>query len=350
MTLARRARRSGHAHRLRRTLVVGAVAIAAPLLVSGCADNGQNMLHPHSPQAGEISTLWWAMMAVGWVVFLGSVAFLVIGWRRRHEEGLPIFGQSSTASTGLVVLFGIAIPVVVLTAVFVVANLFITQQTQPPAQAATAMTVRAIGHQWWWEFRYPGTTAVTANELHIPVRTKVNVVATTADVIHDFWVPELNRKIDMIPGHPNRVELYSDSVGVFRGQCAEFCGLQHAHMSMKVFVQPPAQYRAWLANMAGPARTPATPLQRSGENTFLTQQCSSCHMIRGTSAHGVIGPDLTHLATRTSLAADTIPNDRGSLAGWILDPQHVKPGNDMPGLNLTGSQAQAVLAYLESLR
>jgi cytochrome c oxidase subunit 2 len=290
------------------------------------------------------------MMSAGWVVLLGSVGFLIIGWCRRHKEGLPILGQSAKGATGLVVAFGIVIPVVVLAAVFTVANLFITRQTQPPALAATQMTVEVIGHQWWWEFRYPGTRAVTANELHIPVNTKVNVDVATADVIHDFWVPELNRKIDTIPGHPNRVELIASRTGVYRGQCAEFCGLQHAHMALKVFVQPQAQYRAWLANMARDARTPATPMQRAGENVFLTQQCASCHTIRGTSARGVIGPDLTHLATRTSLASDTIPNDRGSLLGWVLDPQHVKPGNDMPGLDLSGRQGTAVLAYLESLK
>jgi cytochrome c oxidase subunit 2 len=323
---------------------------AAAVLVTGCADNGQNMLHPVSRPAQEISDLWWAMMGAGWVVLIGSLFYLLVGWRRRRKEGLPIFGQNPRASTGLVVAFGIVIPVIVLAAVFVAANLFITEQTQPPAVAATSMTVKAIGHQWWWEFRYPGTRAVTANELHIPVNTKVNVVATTADVIHDFWVPELNRKIDMIPGHPNRVELYANKVGVYRGQCAEFCGLQHAHMSMKVFVQPVAQYQAWLRNMASDARTPTTSEQQAGEHVFLTQQCSSCHTIRGTSAQGTIGPDLTHLATRTSLAAVTLPNDPGHLAGWVLDPQDAKPGNDMPGLDLTGPQAHAVLAYLESLK
>jgi cytochrome c oxidase subunit 2 len=175
-------------------------------------------------------------------------------------------------------------------------------------------------------------------------------VARTADVIHSFWVPELNRKIDMIPGHPNRILLYADQAGTYRGQCAEFCGLQHAHMALEVVAEPAARFRAWLRAQSAPAATPRSPAQRAGERVFLTNQCASCHTIRGTPARGQVGPDLTHLASRTTLAALTIPNRPGYLAGWVLDPQHVKPGAEMPGLNLSGPDFQALLAYLESLR
>jgi cytochrome c oxidase subunit 2 len=212
------------------------------------------------------------------------------------------------------------------------------------------MTVDAIGHQWYWEFTYPGTKAVTDDEMHIPVDTRVNLVATTADVIHSFWVPELNRKIDTIPGQQNRILLYSNKVGVYRGQCAEYCGLQHAHMGMLVFVQSKAQFRAWLKQQSAPAATPKTALQRRGEQVFLNGPCSSCHTIRGTSARGYVGPDLTHLASRTTLAGLTIPNRKGYLGGWIVDSQHIKPGNQMPDIRLTGRQLQALLAYLESLK
>jgi cytochrome c oxidase subunit 2 len=169
-------------------------------------------------------------------------------------------------------------------------------------------------------------------------------------VIHSFWVPELNRKIDMIPGHPNRILLYADEPGSYRGQCGEFCGLQHTHMGMWVVAQEPAAFRAWLANMARPRRAPATAAARDGEGVFQGSQCASCHTIRGTPARGRIGPDLTHLATRATLAAATIPNTPADLREWITDPQHVKPGNKMPGLNLGASEVQALLAYLRSLR
>jgi cytochrome c oxidase subunit 2 len=206
-----------------------------------------------------------------------------------------------------------------------------------------------IGHQWWWEVRYPGTQAVTANEIHIPVGTRVNLVATTDDVIHSFWVPQLNRKIDMIPGRRNRILLYADKPGRFRGQCAEFCGADHARMGLYVFADQPARFRAWLSNMGKPRRAPATPDQQAGERTFLSDQCASCHTIRGTSARGRIGPDLTHLATRTTLAALTIPNRKGDLGAWIMDPQHVKPGNRMPALGLGGREVQDLVAYLGGL-
>jgi cytochrome c oxidase subunit II len=178
----------------------------------------------------------------------------------------------------------------------------------------------------------------------------VNVVGTTADVIHSFWVPQLNRKIDLIPGRTNRALLYADKPGTYRGQCAEFCGDQHAHMALEVDAQEPAGFRAWLADMRRPARASSTGSQHRGEQVFLTQACSACHTIRGTAAKGDIGPDLTHLASRTSLAAVTIPNRRDTLGDWIADPQHVKPGNRMPGLHLSGGDFQSILDYLQSLR
>jgi cytochrome c oxidase subunit II len=212
------------------------------------------------------------------------------------------------------------------------------------------MTIDVIGHQWFWEVRYPGTAAVTANEIHIPARTRVNVVGRSADVIHSFWVPQLNRKIDLIPGRTNRTLLYADKPGVYRGQCAEFCGVQHAHMGLEVFADPPARFRAWLANMARPTPAAATPEQRRGEQAFLTDSCASCHTLRGTPANGDVGPDLTHLATRTSLAAETIPNTPAYLAQWVHDPQSVKPGNRMPALQIKPGDFKALISYLTSRR
>jgi cytochrome c oxidase subunit 2 len=332
----------------RRHAVAVILFAALALLAAGCGD--QSTLSPHSKASRDIATLWWWMLGAAGVVFFGALFLLLLGWTRRRKRGLPVFGEDEGLTTGLVVTFGIAVPVVTLIALFVVANFSVVSATQAPKTASTAMTIQVIGHQWFWEVRYPGTTAVTANEIHIPARTRVNVVATTTDVIHSLWVPELNRKIDMIPGHRNRVLLYADRPGVYRGQCAEFCGPQHAHMSMKVFAQPPDRFRAWLRNMAAPRRAPSSPELTRGEQVFVASACASCHTIRGTSAHGDVGPDLTHLATRTTLAALTIPNRRGYLGGWILDPQHIKPGAKMPAIALGGADFQAVLDYLQSLR
>ena len=335
----------------RRAFLLAGIVLV-PLLLASCGQSqgGQSTLHPESDQSRKIMHLWWGMLAAAAVVFAGAIVLLAIAYRRRTREGLPVIGQEPTVSTGLVVAFGIVIPVTCLVILFFIANIGVVNATSSPKPGQTRMNMTVIGHQWFWEVRYPGTTAVTANEIHIPVRTPVNVTLKSADVIHSFWVPELNKKVDMLPGHPNQLGLYADNVGVYRGQCAEFCGLQHAHMAMAVYVDPPAKFRAWLANMAKPLAPPTTPQAKAGEQVFLTQQCESCHTIRGTSAQGQIGPDLTHLATRRTLAALAIPNTPEQLAQWIANPQHFKPGNKMPGLNLGPAQLRQLVAFLDGLR
>ena len=321
-------------------------------MLAGCGGS-QNALNPHSHPATDIANLFWVMMAVSFGGLALITGLLVLAWVRRNRRG---FGDPEDPHPGekpswfVVLGMGVVFPLMVIVALFIVGNWAIVNVTQAPAASTTAMTVDAIGHQWYWEFRYPGTRAVTADELHIPVGTRVNLVATTADVIHSFWVPALNRKIDTIPGQQNRILLYSNQVGVFRGQCAEFCGLQHAHMGMLVFVQSKAQFRAWLHRQAQPAASPTTAVARRGEQAFLGGSCSSCHAIRGTPARGFVGPDLTHLASRTTLAGLTIPNSRSYLSRWIVDSQHFKPGNDMPNFSLRSGQLQSLVAYLEGLK
>jgi cytochrome c oxidase subunit 2 len=222
--------------------------------------------------------------------------------------------------------------------------------TSAPKAGSTAMTIRVIGHQWFWEVRYPGTPAVTANEIHIPTDTRVNVQVTTDDVIHSFWVPQLNRKIDLIPGQTNHVLLDADKPGVYRGQCAEFCGLQHAHMAFAIYADPPDRFKAWLANESAPRRAPSTPDQRAGEQAFLASQCASCHQIRGTPANGQVGPDLTHVGARQTLAGYMFSNDPDQMMSWIKNPQHIKPGAKMPALGLNDQELRKLTAYLQSLR
>ena len=325
------------------------------LALAGCGGS-QNALNPHSHAATDIANLFWVMMAVSFGGLALITGLLVFAWVRRGRRGIG--GDAADPHPGekpawfVVLGMGVVFPLMVIVALFIVGNWAIIKTTQAPAASSTDLTVDAIGHQWYWEFRYPGTKAVTADEMHIPVGTRVNLVATTADVIHSFWVPELNRKIDTIPGQQNRILLYSNKVGVFRGQCAEYCGLQHAHMGMLVVVQPKAQFQAWLRKQAAPAAKPTTAAARRGEQEFLggSGSCSSCHAIRGTPARGFVGPDLTHLASRSTLAGLTIPNSRSYLARWIADSQHFKPGNDMPNFHLRGSQLQSLVAYLEGLK
>jgi cytochrome c oxidase subunit 2 len=326
---------------------IGTAAVVS-LGLTGCGR--QSTVSPRSPQTHQIAVLWWWMLGAAAVVFLGAVILLVLAWLRRDTPGLPVFGERDDVAKRLVLVFGIAIPLAVLVPLFGWADVYTVNRTDAPDPRSTALTIAVIGHQWWWEVRYPGTPAITANEIHIPTGTRVDVLATTADVIHSFWVPQLARKIDMIPGRQNRVLLYAARPGVYRGQCAEFCGLQHADMSLLVVAQPAAAYRAWLADMSAPAPAPADPAARLGAQTFMSSQCASCHQIRGTPAQAYVGPDLTHLATRSTLAAAEIPNDPRHLAAWITDPQGIKPGSRMPDLGLAPPAVAGLVAYLDGLR
>jgi cytochrome c oxidase subunit 2 len=339
--------RAGSSPALRSAYVVLAGPVA--FLLGGCG-SAQDTLSPQGPPAREIASLWWWMMGGSFVGLAVVSGLLVLAWVRRGKMG-PGREPGERLSWIVVVGLGLGAMMAGLVALFVVADIFVIGDTEAPAATSTAFTVRAVGHQWYWEFAYPGTRhAVTADEMHIPVRTPVRVVAETADVIHSFWVPELNRKIDAIPGQHNAIELYADRSGRYRGTCNQFCGLQHAHMGLYVFVDSKARFRAWLARQARAASAPATRLERRGLRVFLDGPCSSCHTIRGTPAHGDVGPDLTHLASRTTLGALTIPNNPDALGDWIVDSQHVKPGNQMPDVRLTGPQLRALLAYLETLR
>jgi cytochrome c oxidase subunit 2 len=221
---------------------------------------------------------------------------------------------------------------------------FVIRSTAAPAPGSTALTVHVVGHQWFWEIRYGNARETTANELHIPVRTRVNVIGTTADVIHSLWVPELNRKIDLIPGRTNRVLLYADRAGTYLGQCAEFCGKQHAHMELTVVAEPRARFEQWLRRQAQPAPAGA------GLQVFMRSGCANCHELRGTAADAHVGPDLTHVASRSTLAAGTIPNDRAHLTEWLANPQDVKPGTRMPKLPLSQRDIKTLVDYLERLK
>ena len=309
--------------------------------------SGQSVLTPHSGPEHDITTLWWVMFGVACVGLTLIAVLLLLGWVRRNRASLP-FGGSERAATRLVVGLGIATPIVLLSALFVWSDVFIIRSTAAPSPRSTAMTIQVIGHQWFWEIRYDGGRIATANELHIPVRTRVNVVGTTADVIHSLWVPELNRKIDLIPGRTNRVLLDANQPGTYLGQCSEFCGVQHAHMEMRVVAQPRAQFESWLRREGTPLAASAT--SGSGLELFLSSGCANCHTIQGTPAQADVGPDLTHVGSRTTLAAGTIPNDSAHLAAWLRDPQKVKPGTKMPKLPLSQSDISGLVKYLEGLK
>ena len=213
--------------------------------------------------------------------------------------------------------------------------------------------MEVTGRLWWWELRYldadGGEIARTANEMHIPVGEPVTLRLISDNVIHSFWVPQLQGKTDMIPGRVNESWIQAGEPGVYRGQCAEFCGVQHSMMAFLAIAEPAEAFDRWLARQAQPAAEPTEPSLVRGRDVFLRAGCGGCHTVRGTPAAGRTGPDLTHIAGRRTLAAATVPNTRGHLAGWISDPQHVKPGNKMPAATLEPGDLHALIAYLESL-
>jgi cytochrome c oxidase subunit 2 len=239
----------------------------------------------------------------------------------------------------------VILPALILISVFVVSLADMRSLSRSGEEAS--LEIEVTGHDWWWEARYPNG-AVTANEIHIPVGEPVRLRLETADVIHSFWVPRLQGKTDLISGRVRHMWLQADEPGRYRGQCAEFCGLQHSNMDFFVVADPPARFRSWLANAAAPA-TPPTGLAADGEETFLSSTCVACHAVRGTPATAEVGPDLTHVAERSTLLAGTIRNTADGLERVIVEPQTLKPGVAMPPTELTAERLRALVAYLEQL-
>jgi cytochrome c oxidase subunit 2 len=329
-------------------VAVAAGLSTAAISAAGCGENDQSTMSPAAKSAQDISTLWWVMLAGATVVF--AVVLVLLGMvllRRRADRDKPNLRPRSRVGTWVPVVGGIVVPAILLSILF--ALTLATLSSASPSGAPT-MRIDVTGRQWFWDVSYPSAHVRTANEIHIPVGRPVRIDATTGDVIHSFWVPELDRKIDMIPGRKNSIVLEALHAGTFRGQCAEFCGLQHAHMAFVVVAEPAQQFRSWLEAQAKPARPPPTPVLEQGEQVFLGSACVYCHTIAGTNASGKVGPDLTHIASRKFIGAGVAPNSPGELAGWIIDPQHLKPGNKMPGTDLTGPELQDLLDYLESLQ
>ncbi|MFL5737040.1 MAG: cytochrome c oxidase subunit II [Actinomycetota bacterium] len=329
----------------RRTLLLVGGCVAAGFVLQACAGS-PSTLDPHADQASTIARLWWTMLVLGGIVFLAVVVYLAVALLRRgRRETTPLLDDGR--GTGVVIGAGIVVPAIILVALF-----FLTLGTISALSADDAhetLAIQVIGHQWWWQVKYPSEGFATANEIHIPVGQPVELRLTTDDVIHSFWVPQLQRKMDLIPGQVNLLTVEADTAGIYRGQCAEYCGLQHANMAFQVIAQPAASFQAWMADQERVPPQPEDDLAQQGQQVFLGSACVYCHTIRGTNASGTIGPDLTHVASRNTLAAGTIPNTPGGLAGWIVDPQTIKPGNKMPPTQLSQPQLHELLVYLETL-
>ncbi len=329
--------------------------IGLGLLASGCAGE-QSTLDPAGPQAGRINGLWWLYFGACAAVYAVVMLFVLRGALRRRQPGGPegpVLAPPADRERRLVRAVAGALALTVAILFVLLIGDFATGRAIRSLADPDAPTIRVTGHQWWWEVQYqdrePSQIVTTANEIHLPVGRAVQIELRSSDVIHSFWIPNLHGKRDMIPGHPTRIFLKADRPGTFRGQCAEFCGYQHANMRFVVVAEPEEQFERWLDARRRPAAEPVDEGQRRGRQVFLGSTCLMCHAIRGTTAMSRAGPDLTHIGDRPLIGA-VLPNTRGNLAGWIVDPQHVKPGVKMPLNPLRPADLNPLLDYLESLK
>ena len=302
------------------------------------------VLDPASKDARAIGGLFLAVFLVC-LAILAVVAALIctslFRFRSRDTNPPPqVFGRHRSETIW-------AIPPVLIVLIF---SLLSAKVIVTDSAGAGDPDVVVIGHQWWWEVRYPESRAVTANEIHIPFGRRLRVRVESADVIHTFWVPQLGPKMEMIRGHPNFVWLEAERAGIYEGACSQFCGDQHAWMRFLVIAEPERQFKQWLDRQARPAEGTASGAAQAGRNFFFAQTCANCHAVGGTSAVATAGPDLTHLVTRRQLASGLLDNTPQNLTHWLRDPQQLKPGCQMPNFNLNDNQVSELVAYLEGLR
>ena len=302
-------------------------------------------MDPAGPAARRVAGLWWLMLVISAVVFLVVMALMTAAiLRGRRIKSTSVDRRDVRWGDPFVIISGVALPSLILVGVFLISLRDMNALSGPDEEPA--LTVEVVAHDWWWEVRYPQTDAVSANEIHIPAGEPVRLVLTTGDVIHSFWVPRLQVKTDMIEGRANEIWLEAERPGRYRGQCAEFCGLQHANMLIWVIAEPRAVFERWLEEQASDAEVTEG---HNGLEVFLGSSCVGCHAIRGTEATSTEGPDLTHLAGRETIAGGILANTRANLARFVTDPQTEKPGAAMPPTELSAGELDALLDYLESL-
>jgi cytochrome c oxidase subunit 2 len=320
------------------------------LALGACSDGAPSLLKPRSEAAERVEDLWWLTFVTSVIVVLFVTAFIVRAVQRGREGA----GQDDDGidkrpvpwGGRFIVIAGLVVSGAILAGTFVVSLRALDAMAGSPGDPK--LTIEVIGRNWWWEVRYPNG-AVTANEIHIPVGQAVEIKLSTADVIHSFWVPQLNVKQDQVPGMDNRLWLRADRPGRYRGQCTEYCGLQHARMVFYVEAQPAPEFEQWLTREAAPAREPVLGGAAAGRDILLRSSCAGCHSVRGTSAVGTLGPDLTHLASRQTIGAGLLPLNRETLTDFVMNPQRAKPGVSMPPTEIDPDELAALVDYLMGL-
>ena len=320
-------------------------------MISACGPVDTSIMTPAGPAASRINSIWWVLLIVATLIFVFIMSLLAIALFKSPEADESDDNPDTGVFMGnltFVVINGVVMPAVVLTGIVIMSLTAI--QTLSLPQDAFTFTIEVTGHQYWWEFYYRDYDVTTANELHIPVDEPVRIILHTEDVIHSFWIPEIQGKMDMIPGQINETWIEASEVGQYEGICTEFCGLQHANMRFHVFAENRDDFEAWVAQQQQPAPAPQNDLIERGWQVFQNEgNCAECHAIRGTNATGALGPELTHFASRLTIGAGTVPNTEGHLSGWIIDSQSIKPGSLMPPIELSGEDLEALVAYLQTL-
>lgn len=339
---------------MRRTTVAFTIGLIAAF-VTACR-GVQPMLAPAGPEARDLARLGWFVLLV--FVAVTVLMCVLIFWVAMRKRGtLAEHAPWDAPNDKSWVFFGgFLVPTVILATVFVMT--LKTMAAYPMGDNEMHMPhadIAVTGHQWWWEIEYQYGSdhdrVVTANELHIPAGRPVDIELNTRDVIHSFWVPRLHGKVDLVPGFANRIRLQADEPGLYRGECGEYCGPQHAHMILLLQADAAADFDKWLTSLRATAARPADTRAQRGERVFMDHGCVVCHTIRGTDAHGLVGPDLTHIGARYAIAANSFPNEPGYLSAWIVHAQSLKPRAQMPDIGaLSGDDLQALTHYLEELK
>lgn len=328
-----------------------ALPVSMLMLIAAC-ESPMSVLTSSGKPGGDEAWLGRIFAAVGIAVLIVVIVLLVVSLFRRRPAAAP--GEIVRSGHGIpwILAGGVIGPAVILVTLFLFVLTSLSTTAQPP-ESNLAGTFEIVGHRWWWEVRRVDDTGqrqfVAANELHIPVGRPVRLHLSSADVIHSFWVPQLAGKTDLIPGKVNDAWIEADTAGVYIAQCAEYCGMQHAHMAMRVVAESDAKFERWLATQSSDAHVPDDEDEQRGLAAFVTSPCASCHQIRGTSAGAIVGPDLTHFGSRLTIGAGVAPNTEGHLAAWIANSQTLKPGNDMPVMHLKSGDLHAIVEYLRSL-
>ncbi|QBQ55717.1 cytochrome c oxidase subunit II [Nitrosococcus wardiae] len=336
-------RKVGPSRQLREGLIIATAAL------SGC-EGIQSTLTPRGPAAESIARINWIMFWGATAILLLVMTLALYAVYRHPRKRRPISGN------GMIVTGGVILPLVALSALLIYGTHGMSNLRHEPYEGALrTMRIEVVGNQWWWDVYYwigdQGTNVITANEIHIPAGFPVAISVRSNDVIHSFWVPSLAGKIDLVPGKSNRILLQADRPGVFRGQCAEFCGAQHARMALFVVAESPHTFATWLAKQRLPDSTPVHPILQRGQDAFVANGCLECHTIRGLGKAKLRGPDLTHVGDRLFLAAGSIKNNPANLAKIIAHSQFVKPGSAMPSFTeLDSDTLQSIAAYLWSLK